>query len=138
MTKSDSTSPFEAAERFIQLRRKCAPLSWGDTMIRINEMILTPLICIFFVILRQADIMLIISSCIATFRSWSEWIEYQELRILMQRMYLVCMATGGPLIRTNDNEYLPYVYADAVVRRGMRRQDSETGLPKEAPETRSQ
>jgi hypothetical protein len=107
-------------------------------MIRINEMILTPLICIFFVILRQADIMLIISSCIATFRSWSEWIEYQELRILMQRMYLVCMATGGPLIRTNDNEYLPYVYADAVVRRGMRRQDSETGLPKEAPETRSQ
>jgi hypothetical protein len=136
MTKPGS--PFEAAERFIQLRRKCAPLSWGDSMIRINEMILTPLICIFFLILGQADLMLIISSCISTFRSWSEWIEYQELRILVQRMYLVCMATGGPFIRTNDNDYLPYVFADAVVRRGMRRQDSETGRPKEEHETHSQ
>ena len=134
MTKS----PFEVAERFIQLRRKCAPLSWGDTMIRINEMIITPLICIFFMILRQADVMLIISSCISTFRSWNEWIEYQELRILIQRMYLVCMATGGPFIRTNDNEYLPYVFADAVVRRGMRRQDSETERPQEEHETHSQ
>jgi hypothetical protein len=107
-------------------------------MIRINEMILTPLICIFFVILRQADIMLIISSCIATFRSWSEWIEYQELRILMQRMYLVCMATGGPFIRTNDNEYLPYVFADAVVRRGIHRQGSETDHPQEEHGTHSQ
>ena len=134
MTKS----PFEVAERFIQLRRKCAPLSWGDSMIRINEMIITPLICIFFLILGQADLMLIISSCISTFRSWSEWIEYQELRILVQRMYLVCMATGGPFIRTNDNEYLPYVFADAVVRRGMRRQDSETERPQEERETHSQ
>jgi len=107
-------------------------------MIRINEMILTPLICIFFMILRQADVMLIISSCISTFRSWNEWIEYQELRILIQRMYLVCMATGGPFIRTNDNEYLPYVFADAVVRRGMRHQDSETERPKEEHETHSQ
>jgi len=138
MTKSDSASPFEIAERFIQLRRKCAPLSWGDTMIRINEMILTPLICIFFVILRLADIMLVISSCIATFRSWSEWVEYQDLRMMIQRMYLVCMVTGGPFIRTNDNEYLPYVFADAVVRRGMRHPHSETGRPKEAPETHTQ
>ena len=136
MTKP--SSPFEAAERFIQLRRKCAPISWGDSMIRINEMILTPLICIFFVILGRADLMLIISSCISTFRSWSEWIEYQELRILIQQMYLVCMATGGPFIRTNDNEYLPYVFADAVVRRGMRRPHSETDRPQEEHETHSQ
>ena len=136
MTKP--SSPFEAAERFIQLRRKCAPISWGDNMIRINEMILTPLICIFFVILGKADLMLIISSCMSTFRSWNEWIEYQELRVMMQRMHLVCMATGGPFIRTNDNEYLPYVFADAVVRRGTHHPHSETDRPQEEHETHSQ
>jgi hypothetical protein len=30
------------------------------------------------------------------------------------------MASGGPQIVTNDNTYLPYVYADAVMRLRMR------------------
>ena len=60
--------------------------------------------------------MKVISAATTAHKAWSEWIEYQDLRFEVQRMYLLTMAVGGPFIRTNDPEYQPYVYADAVVR----------------------
>ena len=131
-----SKSPFATAERYIQLRRLCAPRSWGDLMIRINEMILTPLITIFFVLVDKFDLFSVLPAAISTYRVWSEWIEFSTLRFQMQQMYLTTMKTGGPFIVTNDPDYLPYVYADAVVRHEMRRQGSATERPTEEPLTR--
>ncbi len=119
-----SKSPFATAERYIELRRICAPRSWGDLMIRINEMILTPLITIFFILFDKFELMSVIPAAMSTYRVWSEWIEFSNLRFVMQQMYLTTMKTGGPFIVTNDPDYLPYVYADAVVRHEMRRQGS--------------
>jgi hypothetical protein len=118
------TSNFAIAERYIQLRKVCAPESWGDLVIRINEMILTPLITIFFVFLHGSDAMTVIPAVFTVYRTWTEFLEYCELRFAVQRMYLKTMQIGGPFIVTNDPEYIPYVFADAVTRDGMRRQGS--------------
>jgi hypothetical protein len=119
------TTPFKDAERFIQLRKLCAPRSWGDTMIRINEMILAPLISIFMFLIRHSDLITLLPTLISTYRVWKQWLEYQALRFRMQEMFLITMKTGGPFIVTNDSTYMPYVYADAVVRHDMLHQGSE-------------
>ena len=85
-------------------------------MIRWNEMLIAPLIACFLAFLGKGDLMMIFSAATAAHRVWSEWIEFQELRFKVQRMYLVTNMLGGPFIRTNDPEYEPYVYADAVMR----------------------
>lgn len=85
-------------------------------MIRLNEMLVAPLIAIFLSFLGKGDFMMIISAAMTAHRVWTEWLEYQDLRFKVQRMYLVSSMLGGPFIRTNDPEYEPYVYADAVAR----------------------
>ena len=90
-------------------------------MIRINEMILAPLITIFFMFLDGGDLISLLTCAMSTDKVWSEWIEFQTLRFEMQQMYLTTMKTGGPFIVTNDSDYLPYVYADAVMRAGQHR-----------------
>jgi hypothetical protein len=85
-------------------------------MIRMNEMLVAPLIAMFFAFLGKGDFMMILSAATTAHKAWNDWLEYQDLRFKVQRMYLVTAMVGGPFIRTNDPEYEPYVYADAVVR----------------------
>ena len=108
--------PFVTAERFLQLQNLCAPQSWGDAAIRFNEMLVAPMIAMFCVLTGDRDIFMIVSAGMAAYRTWSEWIEYQEHRFEVQNMYLLTMASGGPQIVTNDPTYMPYVFADAVTR----------------------
>jgi len=109
-------SSFAIAEQYIQLKRKCLPKSWADTILRINEMILTPLItiCLFFI--GESGILSILPVLVHTYRAWKEWTQFSDLRFKMQKMYLQTLLLGGPFIVTNDPEYLPYVYADAITR----------------------
>lgn len=111
-----TTEPFKVAERYIELRKLCAPPSWGDTAIRLNEMIIAPMVALYSLFTGDYDLFMIGSAAMTTHRVWSEWLEYDDLRFEVQRMYLATMASGGPQIVTNDNTYLPYVYADAVTR----------------------
>ena len=110
------TEPFKVAERYIELKKLCAPPSWGDTAIRVNEMIVAPMVALYSLFTGEYDLFMMGSAVMTTHRVWSEWIEYDDLRFEVQRMYLLTMASGGPQIVTNDNTYLPYVYADAVTR----------------------
>jgi hypothetical protein len=102
-------------------------------MIQINEMILAPLISLTFLCLQSLDLVSALTSALSVYRAWSRWIEYSSLRFEMQRMYLQTMSYGGPQIVTNDPEYLPYVYADAVVRAGTRRPGSGPVLRRLGP-----
>lgn len=79
-------------------------------------MIVAPLIALFCLLTGDTDFFMLGSAAMTAHRSWTEWLEYHELRFEMQRMYLAMMATGGPHIVTNDPTYMPYVYADAMVR----------------------
>jgi hypothetical protein len=88
-------------------------------MIRLNEMIVAPLIACFLAFLGSGDIMMIVAAATKAHTAWTEWIEFQDLRFQVQRMYLVSTMLGGPFIRTNDPTYEPYVYADAIVRARM-------------------
>ena len=108
--------PFKTAERFIQIRDKCLPLTWTAQLQRINDMILMPLItlCLFFI--GRGDLMMSMSTAMTAYRAWTEWIEFTELRFAMQRMRLRTAQVGGPFIVTNNTKYMPYVWADAVVR----------------------
>lgn len=108
--------PFVTAERFLQLQKLCASPSWGDTAIRFNEMIVAPMAAIFSILTGDRDLFMIGSAAMTAHRSWTEWLEYQDLRFVIQRMYLQTMASGGPQIVTNDPTYMPYVFADALVR----------------------
>ena len=119
----EMNNPFEKAERYIELRKTYSPKSWGDVMIRINEMIITPWITIFLLFLDNIDLFTLIPTALSVYRAWSGWLEFQELRFLMQRMYLKTMQHGGPFIVTNDTDYLPYVYADAMIRLDTLRPD---------------
>lgn len=110
------------AERYIQLRKKYAPKSWADTIVRINEMILTPLITIFYILLNGSDVMTVVPALYNTYQAWRGFLEFCELRHWLQMTYLKTMVIGGPFITTNDPEYLPYVFADAVTRLDMHRQ----------------
>lgn len=110
------SNPFKDAERFLQLKKICAPMTWGANIGRINEMILTPLITLFFVFLGDSSIWSVVPAAFSTFRAWRDWIEYQDLRFVIQRMFLHTMRVGGPFIVTNDPTYMPYVFADAVYR----------------------
>ena len=115
-----TTEPFKVAERYIELKKLCAPPSWGDTAIRANEMILAPMVALYSLFTGDYDLFMMGSAVMTTHRVWSEWIEYDDLRFEVQRMYLTTMVSGGPQIVTNDPTYLPYVYADAVTRLRMR------------------
>jgi hypothetical protein len=127
--------PFKIADRYIQLHRTYTPRTRGESLSRINELILTPLITITCLLLKSVDMITVVTTVLSTYRAWSGWLEYMNHRFLVQRMYLEMMATGGPQIVTNDPEYLPYVFADAVVRANMRRQGSASVRQRAAPLT---
>lgn len=110
------STPFQIAERYIQLKKHCAPESWGDTALLVNQLIIEPLITLTMAFMGEKDLFMYISGFMNIYRAWSEWIEFTDLRFKVQDMYLTTMKTGGPHIVTNDPQYLPYVFADAVVR----------------------
>jgi hypothetical protein len=111
-----SSEPFKVAERYINLKQRCAPESWGDTILYFNEMVTGPLIAIFLLFAGSPDILMLLSAITRAYTAWSEWEEYHALRSVVHGMFLKMMLHGGPKITTNDNKYLPYVFADAVVR----------------------
>ena len=109
-------NPFKAADRFIVLRDICIPKTFTAQFQRINDMIVMPLVtlCLFFI--GSGDLFMLISTAMTAHRVWTEWVEYTELQFVMQRMRLRSAQAGGPFIVTNNTKYMPYVWADAVVR----------------------
>jgi hypothetical protein len=109
--------PFVVAERYIQLRKIIHSPSWAETLTRMSDMILMPFITVFLCLFRwKAEVVMIATTTTKAYSAWKDWIEYHHLRFEVQKMFLHTFATGGPRIRTNDVVYLPYVFADAVVR----------------------
>ena len=105
---------FQRADRFIKLRSVFQPKTWGDTVLRLNEMLISPLITVFLLFLGYGDIFSVIGMLVSTFRVWRERLEYESLRDDMMFMYLAMMRLGGPCIVTNDTSYMPYVFAHTI------------------------
>jgi len=112
-------NPFKVADRFIAIRDICLPPTWTSQMQRLSDMIVMPLItlCLFFT--GSSDIFVLLSTAATTYRVWAEWVEYTELRFVMQRMRMRMAQVKGPFIVTNNPKYMPYVWADAVVRHAV-------------------
>lgn len=113
--------PFEIAERYIELRKQCRPPSWGDTVILFNELVVGPIVTFFLLFMGNVDPFMIMTTITRAYRAWCDWEEYHSLRSVVQDMFLYMSIHGGPQIRTNDMTYLPYVFADAIVRLSSRR-----------------
>jgi hypothetical protein len=107
---------FKVAEEYIQLQKRFKCSTWSETMTTLNELVISPLIAIFFVCLGRMSSAL---TLLSAFQTWKAYIKYQSLRFEMQRMMLRTVQVGGPFIVTNDPTYMPYVYADAVMRTGQ-------------------
>ena len=86
-------------------------------MQRLSDMIVMPLITLCIFLAGNGDVFMLMSTAATAYRVWMEWIEYIELRFVMQRMRMRMAQVGGPFIVTNNPKYMPYVWADAVVRR---------------------
>lgn len=110
------TKPFEIAERYMQARKRCTSPSWGDRIILFNEMVMGPAITFFLLFLGSRDLLTLISAGTRAYSGWCVWEEYHSLQSVMQDMFLLMNRHGGPHIRTNDPDYMPYVIADAIVR----------------------
>jgi hypothetical protein len=110
---------FKVAERYIQLRKTCAPESWADTFALISDMIIMPTIILFLLFLHVADPMTIATTFLKTYQVWRDYTEYIDLRFQVQSMFVHCQAVGGPFITTNNPLYMPYVFADAVERTNL-------------------
>lgn len=108
------TNLFQRADRFIKLRSVFQPKTWGDTVLRLNEMLISPLITVFLLFLGYGDIFSVIGMLVSTIRIWRERLEYESLRDDMMFMYLAMMRLGGPCIVTNDTSYMPYVFAHTI------------------------
>ncbi len=113
-------TPFELAETYIQLRKKCVPTTWADTALLVNELLFAPILFCFLLFTGNLDIFMGFSSLSRIYEAWMDWIRYNDARFLVQDMFLVTMSAGGPFIRTNDPQYMPYVFADAVTRTQLR------------------
>jgi hypothetical protein len=109
-------NPFKSADRFIVLRDKCQPRTWIAQIQLLSDMIIMPLITLFLLFIGKNDIFMALGTLNAAYRAWSEWIEYTELWFAMERMKIRMAQVRGPFIATNDAKYMPYVWADAVVR----------------------
>lgn len=107
--------PFKSADRFIVLRDICIPRTFMAQAQRINDMILMPLIALFM-FFTSGDLWMLVSTGMTAFKVWKEEVEFSELSFVMQRMQLRMAQVNGPFISTNDPKYMPYVWADAVVR----------------------
>jgi hypothetical protein len=107
--------PFKSADRYIVLRDICLPGEFTKKIQRINDMILMPLIALFM-FFTSGDVFMLMSTAMSAYRAWGEWAEFTELSFLMQRMRLRMAQVRGPFISTNNPKYMPYVWADAVVR----------------------
>jgi hypothetical protein len=79
-------------------------------------MILMPIITIFFVFLHQGDAITVVMTALKAYQVWKDYTEYVSLKFDVQNMFLYCQTVGGPFIVTNDQAYMPYVFADAVYR----------------------
>jgi len=108
--------PFKTAERFITVRDTCLPSTWTLQMQRFSDMIVMPLITLCLFLAGSSDIFMLMSTAATAYRVWAEWAEYTELRFVMQRMRMRMAQVKGPFIVTNYPKYMPYVWADAVVR----------------------
>ena len=75
-----------------------------------------PIVTLFLLFMGSRDIFMVFSAITRAYSAWSDWEEYHALRSVVQEMFLKTMLHGGPKITTNDMKYLPYVFADAVVR----------------------
>lgn len=116
MTFQLPNNPFQVAERYIQLRKRHVPKLWAETMSLLSDMILMPIIILFLFLLGKADTITVLSTGFKTYSVWKEHLEYTELRYAVQRMFVYMKSVGGPFIVTNDETYMPYVFADAVQR----------------------
>lgn len=75
-----------------------------------------PVITLFLLFMGNMDVFMVISAVTRAYSACCDWEEYHVLRSEVQEMFLIMNKHGGPYITTNDSYYLPYVFADAMVR----------------------
>lgn len=115
-------TPFEVAERYIQLRRKFKTDTWIETITHMNDLVVSPFISVFLMLTGRASLIFVLTTILEMYKLFKEYYEYSVLRYKVQWMYIMTMGYGGPQITTNDSEYLPYVFADKMVRLGLHHQ----------------
>jgi hypothetical protein len=65
--------------------------------------------------------MMIAGTVTKGYAAWREWIEYNNLRFEIQKMFLKTAVLGGPIISSNSPDYLPYVFAHTITAAERRR-----------------
>lgn len=104
---------FKEAEKFVNLTNKFLFPSWVLWIEMFISPIITLLMCLYK---RSPPDAFGLLGMYKSFNLWNEWIEYKNVKRNFIEWKQIVDATGGPYIRTNNDEYLAYVYADGMHR----------------------
>jgi hypothetical protein len=81
------------------------------------DMIIYPIITLISIIIYNEKIgIFTIVSIHKTVSKWQKYLHYLLLKTKINEWKEVIKSTGGPVISTNDDKYITYVYADAIQR----------------------
>jgi hypothetical protein len=113
----NNSNYFSVAEEFILLEQ----LFKQDTVFeKLNfwiDMVIYPIISLISIILynQQITVFTIISIHKAVTK-WQQYIRYLHLKSETNEWKEIVYSTGGPIISTNNDTYIMYVFADAMQR----------------------
>ena len=106
---------FKDAEELILLESLFVQETMLDSFMLLLDMLLYPI----YVLVRLCMLDFSISFVFGLMKSYEMWFNYirlEELRREFSEWIRIVKSLNGPWISTNDPEYRPYVYADAMQR----------------------
>jgi magnesium-transporting ATPase (P-type) len=113
----NSSNYFEVAEEYTLLDHIFKRETVFENLNFWIDMVIYPLINLLSVILYNQKLgIFTIMSIHKTVTKWQQYLRYMILKEKTDEWKEIIQSTGGPVISTNDNTYIMYVYADAMQR----------------------
>ena len=113
----NNSNYFEIAEEFILLEQLFKKDTIFEKLTFWIDMVIYPLInMISIIVYKQQMSLFTIMAIHKTVTKWGQYIRYLKIKSQTDEWKEIIQSTGGPVISTNDETYIMYVYADAMQR----------------------
>lgn len=113
----NNSNYFEIADEFVLLEQLFKKDTIFEKLTFWIDMIIYPIINIISIIIyNQRMNVFTIMAIHKTITKWNQYIRYAQIKTQTDEWKEIIQSTGGPVISTNDEKYIMYVYADAMQR----------------------
>jgi hypothetical protein len=108
---------FKTADEFITLHRRFVPDSFIAKLGVLTDMIVSPLITLFqMIIFKKLPDLFTVLTIYKTALIWLDWFHWRQIQQTIREWIKIIRTIGGPFISCNDAEYHMFVYADGMQR----------------------